>query len=141
MKKRKHDKLTILGTPIKGFPESPDKANLETFRNSYSQKDYWITLECPEFTSLCPKTKQPDFGTIKIKYIPDKKCIETKSLKLYLFSFRNIGIFVEDVVNEILNKIVEASQPKKAIVVGEFRPRGGIVISVNAEYNADKEKN
>lgn len=134
MDESKEEKLSILGAPIKKFPNSPEEAELETFQNSYSGRDYWITLECPEYTSLCPKTNQPDFGKIIIKYVPDEKCIETKSLKVYLFSFRNIGIFVEDSVNQILNKIIESADPKKAKVIGEFNPRGGITISVEANY-------
>lgn len=132
--KRKEDELTILGAPIKGFPKSPDEAKLETFSNSYPKRNYWVTLECPEYTSLCPKTGQPDFGKITIKYIPDKKCIETKSLKFFIFSFRNVGIFVEDAVNKILEKIVDVAKPKKAMVRGEFNIRGGIAITVEADY-------
>jgi len=134
MSQKKTDRLTILGAPIKGFPASPDEAKLETFDNSYSKRNYWITLECEEFTSLCPKTGQPDFGKITIKYIPNKKCIETKSLKLYFFSFRNAGIFVEDTVNKILDKIVKTAKPRETIVKGNFNARGGITISVEASY-------
>jgi len=132
--------LKLLGANIKGFPKSPNKARLETFSNSYTRRDYQIRLECPEFTSLCPKTYQPDFGKIIIEYIPDKKCIETKSLKLYLFSFRNAGMFVEDVVNDILDRIVKASKPRKATVRGEFNPRGGIAISIEANYKKKIKK-
>lgn len=131
---KKVNKLTLLGKEIKGHPPSPDKATLETFANKHPERDYWITLHCPEFTSLCPKTAQPDFGTITIKYIPDKKVLEAKSLKLYLFSFRNIGIFNEDAVNKILDAIVKACSPRRVEVSGEFRPRGGISITVKAVY-------
>lgn len=134
MNKEKEDKLTILGKTIKGFPESPDTARLETFTNSYPSNDYWVTLECPEYTSLCPKTGQPDFGNITIKYRPHEKCIETKSLKLFIFSFRKVGIFVEDAVNKILNRVVDAVEPKELVVKGEFNVRGGISIVVEAEY-------
>ena len=126
------DKLTILGRKIP-YPTSPEKAKLETFKNE-ENRDYWVTFHCPEFTSLCPKTNQPDFGTIKIRYIPDKKCLEAKSLKLYLLSYRNIGIFNEQAVNRILNDIVKACKPRRVEVSGEFNPRGGIRITVEATY-------
>jgi 7-cyano-7-deazaguanine reductase len=128
------NKLTLLGKEIKGYPSRPDEATLETFTNKYPKRDYWVTFYCPEFTSLCPKTAQPDFGTITIRYIPDKKVLEAKSLKLYLFSFRSVGIFNEEAVNKILDAIVKACSPRKAEVSGEFRPRGGISITVKAEY-------
>ena len=126
------NKLTILGRKIP-YPTSPEKAKLETFKNE-EKRDYWVTFHCPEFTSLCPKTNQPDFGTIKIRYIPDKECLEAKSLKLYLFSYRNIRIFNEYAVNRILNDIVKACKPRRAEVSGEFNPRGGIRITVEATY-------
>ncbi|MBT9132406.1 NADPH-dependent 7-cyano-7-deazaguanine reductase QueF [candidate division NPL-UPA2 bacterium Unc8] len=128
------NKLTFLGKKIRGYPSSPDEASLETFVNKYSKRDYWITFHCPEFTSICPETAQPDFGTITIRYIPDKKCLEAKSLKLYLFSFRSVGIFNEDAVNKILDAVIKASSPRRAEVSGEFRPRGGISITVRATY-------
>jgi 7-cyano-7-deazaguanine reductase len=127
------NKLTILGRKIP-YPTSPEKAKLETFKNEETKRDYWVTFHCPEFTSLCPKTNQPDFGTIKIRYIPDKECLEAKSLKLYLFSYRNIRIFNEYVVNRILSDIVKACKPRRAEVSGEFNPRGGIRITVEATY-------
>ncbi|MCD5391024.1 preQ(1) synthase [candidate division NPL-UPA2 bacterium] len=126
--------LTILGRKKKGFPRSPEKATLETFQNPYPEREYWITFHCPEFTSLCPVTGQPDFGVIKIRYIPNRRCIEAKSLKLYLFSFRNVAIFNEEAANKILDDLVKACRPKKAEIIGEFNPRGGIHITVQATY-------
>ena len=115
-------------------PSSPEEAELEVFDNAYPKRDYWIEFNCPEFTSICPVTSQPDFGKIVIRYIPDKKCIESKSLKLFLFSFRNYGSFAEDIVNRILGKVVKTAKPRKAKVIGEFLARGGISIKVEAEY-------
>lgn len=134
----KYQELTILKASQTSYPESPDKAKLESFENHYSHRDYWITFDCPEFTSRCPITHQPDFGRISIRYIPDKKCIESKSLKLYLFSFRNYNTFHEEVVNKILDDFVAACQPRRLIVSGDFNPRGGISIKVEAEYSATK---
>lgn len=131
----KYNKLTILGASQTSYPESPDEAKLETFENRYSNRDYWITFECPEFTSRCPVTNQPDFGKIIIRYVPNQRCIESKSLKLYLFSFRNHNTFHEEVVNKILDDMVAACQPRRAIVIGDFNPRGGISIKVEAEYS------
>ncbi len=130
----KENKLTILGKSKIKYPVSPDKAKLETFENKYPNRNYWISFDCPEFTSICPVTGQPDFGIITIRYIADKKCIESKSLKLYLFSFRNFATFHEEAVNRILDDIVAACNPRKASVTGEFLPRGGISISVEASY-------
>lgn len=132
------EELTLLGRKITGYPSSPQEARLESFENQYPGRDYRITFHCPEFTSLCPRTAQPDFGTIEIRYIPDKKCLEAKSLKLYLFSYRDVGIFNEDVVNKILDDIVSVCRPRKAEVTGEFYPRGGICISVEASYSKRK---
>ena len=126
--------LTLLGRKINPGPASPAKARLETFKNTYPRRDYWIHCDCPEFTSLCPITGQPDFGVITIEYIPDRRCIESKSLKLYLFSFRNFGTFYEAAVNRILDDLVKACQPRKARVTGKFSPRGGIAMTVTADY-------
>jgi len=133
-----YEELTLLKKSERRYPESPDEARLETFENRYADRDYWITFDCPEFTSRCPITSQPDFGTITIRYIPDQRCIESKSLKLYLFSFRNYGTFHEEVVNRILDDVVAACQPRRAIVTGDFNPRGGISIRVEAEYASDR---
>jgi len=134
------DKLTLLGDNRIKHPESPEEAKIETFGNEYAGRDYWIIFDCPEFTSLCPKTEQPDFGTIKIRYIPDEKCIEAKSLKLYLLSYRNTGIFNEESVNRILGDLVESCSPREMEVVGEFNTRGGIKISVEARHSAANRK-
>lgn len=99
---------------------------LDTFPNPNPERDYEISFDCPEFTCLCPKTGQPDFATIKIRYIPDKLCVELKSLKLYLWSFRNEGHFHEAVTNQILNDLVKAVSPRWMEVVGDFFVRGGI---------------
>ncbi len=131
-----YKELTILRNSETHYPESPDEARLEAFENRYPQRNYWITFDCPEFTSRCPITNQPDFGKITIRYVPDQKCIESKSLKLYLFSFRNHNTFHEEVVNRILDDIIKACHPRKAIVFGDFNPRGGISIKVEAEYAA-----
>jgi 7-cyano-7-deazaguanine reductase len=134
--KNKYKNLTLLKSSENVYPETPEDAKLEVFDNQYANRDYWITFDSPEFTSRCPITNQPDFGKILIKYIPDKKCVESKSLKLYLFSFRNHNTFHEEVVNRILDDLVKACNPRKAIVIGDFNPRGGISIKVEAEYCA-----
>ena len=105
-----------------------DPSILETFENPHPDNDYWVRFNCPEFTALCPITSQPDFATIYINYMPDKKMVESKSLKLYLFSFRNHGAFHEDCVNIIMKDLVALMQPKYIEVWGEFSPRGGISI-------------
>lgn len=108
---------------------------LETFKNQYPGRDYEIEITCPEFTCVCPMTGQPDFGVIRIKYVPDELCIELKSLKLYIFSYRNVGEFHEHVTNKILDDIVEASKPIRAEVVGDFNVRGGIKTIIRASYS------
>lgn len=115
-----------------------EKPKLELFNNPCSQRDYTITIRCPEFTSICPKTSQPDFGTILIEYIPDILCIELKSLKFYMQSFRNRGIFYEFLTNEILDDLTAACKPRWMRVTSQFTPRGGITTDVCAEYNAEK---
>jgi len=105
---------------------------IETFPNQFP--DYEITIEIPEYTSVCPKTGLPDFGIITIWYIPDKKVMELKSLKMYILAYRNLGIFYENAVNRILEDVVKACQPKKALVRGEFTPRGGLSSVVEARY-------
>jgi len=107
---------------------------LETFANPRPERDYEINLECPEFTCVCPRTGQPDFATIRIQYVPDSLCIELKSLKLYLWSFRNEGAFHEDVTNRILDDLVQACRPRSMSVVGDFNVRGGIHTVVTATY-------
>jgi 7-cyano-7-deazaguanine reductase len=107
---------------------------LETFPNPRSGRDYQIAIRCPEFTSVCPKTGMPDFGEIRITYVPDAACIELKSLKYYMNEFRNKGIFYEAVTNQILDDLVAACGPRRMTVVGDFTARGGITTTVTAEY-------
>lgn len=107
---------------------------LEAFENKHQNRDYWVTFNCPEFTSLCPITGQPDFATISISYIPDVKMVESKALKLYLFSFRNHGGFHEDCVNIIMNDLIQLMNPRYIEVLGIFTPRGGISIYPFANY-------
>jgi 7-cyano-7-deazaguanine reductase len=109
---------------------------LETFPNPSPKRDYEIRFECPEFTCVCPMTGQPDFATIRISYVPDQKCVELKSLKLYLWSFRDEGTFHEAVTNRILDDLVEALAPRRARVEGDFMVRGGIHTVVVAEHAA-----
>ena len=107
---------------------------LETFSNPRPQRDYEINMECPEFTCVCPRTGQPDFANIRVRYVPAKLCVELKSLKLYLWSYRNEGAFHEAVVNQILDDLVQAIRPKSITVVGDFNVRGGIHTTVTATY-------
>ena len=109
---------------------------LETFANPRPERDFEINMECPEFTCVCPRTGQPDFATIRITYVPDKICLELKSLKLYLWSYRNEGAFHEAVTNKILDDLVAACQPRKMTVVGDFNVRGGIHTTITAQYIA-----
>lgn len=132
--KERFKDLTLLKRSENNYPTSPDQAKLETFDNKFPDRDYVITFDCPEYTSLCPVTNQPDFGHIIIRYIADKKCVESKSLKLYLYSFRNANTFHEESVNTILDALVAVAKPRKAEVVGLFRPRGGVAINVKATY-------
>ena len=107
---------------------------IETFDNPHPRRDYLIRHVAPEFTSVCPKTGQPDFGEIEIEYVADRRCIELKSLKLYLQGYRNVGVFYEDVVNRILDDLAAACRPRRMTVTGRFTPRGGIHSIVTAEY-------
>jgi 7-cyano-7-deazaguanine reductase len=109
---------------------------LETFENEYTNRNYTILHTAPEFTSLCPKTGQPDFATITLEYIPDKLCIELKSLKIYLNSYRNDGIFFESVTNKILDDLVAVCKPRYMLITADFNVRGGISSSVEAEYKS-----
>lgn len=126
--------VTLLGQKnVKyDYAYSPDV--LETFENKHPDNDYWVKFNCPEFTSLCPITGQPDFATIYISYVPDIKMVESKSLKLYLFSFRNHGDFHEDVVNIIMKDLIRLMEPRYIEVWGKFLPRGGISIDPYANY-------
>ena len=115
-------------------------AELETFPNRHPGRDYTIIHTCPEFTAVCPKTGQPDFGTIRITYVPDRKCVELKSLKLYLVDFRARGIFYEHVTNVILDDLVAALQPRRMTVEGDFNVRGGISTVVSATYEKPRRR-
>ncbi len=120
------------------FSYNPDL--LETFENKHQQNDYWVKFNCPEFTSLCPITGQPDFAAIYISYIPDVKMVESKSLKLYLFSFRNHGGFHEDCVNIIMKDLIKLMDPRYIEVWGKFTPRGGISIDPYCNYGKSGTK-
>lgn len=129
--------LTLLGAGRTRYPKSLAEARLECFENRYPRRRYTIEFDCPEFTAICPITGQPDFGHIRIRYMPRRLCVESKSLKLYLFAFRQEGIFHEEAVNRILDDLVAACAPREAEVVGEFRPRGGISLKVTARHPAE----
>ena len=111
---------------------------LETFPNPQLDRDYEIAIRCPEFTSVCPKTGLPDFGEIRITYIPDRLCIELKALKYYLVEFRNKGIFYENVTNRILDDLVNLLKPRRMTLIADFSPRGGITTTVTAAYTAER---
>lgn len=115
------------------MPTKPSK-KLETFPNPYPKRDYEIAFDCPEFTCVCPKTGQPDFATLRIRYVPDRLCIELKSLKLYLWSYRNEGHFHEEVTNLILDDLVKACRPRRISIEGDFYIRGGIHTVVRASH-------
>lgn len=114
-------------------------AALETFPNPRPERDFEIAITCPEFTALCPKTGLPDFGVIRITYVPDAACVELKSLKYYLIEFRNRGIFYEHATNQILDDLVALLQPRQMTVVGDFSVRGGMTTMVTAEYRKPGE--
>jgi 7-cyano-7-deazaguanine reductase len=131
--------ITTRGRPAENRPEcynffAMSSPALETFPNPRPGRDYEIDIRCPEFTSVCPKTGLPDFGEIRITYVPDQLCIELKALKYYMVGFRNKGIFYEAVTNQILDDLVAACQPRRMTVVGDFSVRGGISTVVKAEY-------
>ena len=106
---------------------------IETWPNQY--RDYEIEIDTPEFTSVCPKTGLPDFGKLRLRYVPDKRCLELKSYKMYLLAYRNLGIFQENVVNRVLRDVVKAAQPVSATVIGDFSPRGGLGTVVTAAWS------
>ena len=126
--------VTHLGEKQTAYASDYAPQLLETFENKHPDKDYWVKFNCPEFTSLCPITGQPDFATITISYVPERRMVESKSLKLYLFSFRNHGDFHEDVVNIILKDLVRLMEPRYIEVWGKFLPRGGISIDPYTNY-------
>ncbi len=130
---RKDEGLQALGAKTRYSMDYAPEV-LETFQNKHPENDYWVQFNCPEFTSLCPITGQPDFAEIVIKYIPGERMVESKSLKLYLFSFRNHGDFHEDCVNIIMKDLVNLMSPKYIEVTGLFTPRGGITIYPYANY-------
>lgn len=126
--------VTFLGNQHTAYSQDYDPSLLETFVNKHQGRDYFVKFNCPEFTSLCPMTGQPDYATIYISYVPNVKMVESKSLKLYLFSFRNHGDFHEDCVNIIMNDLIDAMDPKYIEVWGKFLPRGGISIDPYCNY-------
>ena len=128
------DELSLLSAGETQYPTCPEEAKLETFPNSHPGRNYEIGFDCPEFTSICPITGQPDFGHIVIRYVAKDRCIESKALKLFLFSFRNHGAFHEEVTNLILDELVAACDPLWMEVYGDFMPRGGIAIKVTASH-------
>lgn len=129
MEDRKDDVSGLKNLGSKGTEykyDGPSNEMLETFPNKFPERDYKVQLDVPEFTSLCPKTGQPDFATITITYVPDKLCVETKSLKLYMFAWRSEGTFMETIVNSIYSDLFYKLEPKHLMVMGEFNARGGI---------------
>ena len=131
---RENENLTKLGSAKTTYSMDYDPSVLESFNNKHPQNDYFVKFNCPEFTSLCPITGQPDFANIIISYVPDQKLVESKSLKLYLFSFRNHGDFHEDVVNIIMKDLIQLMDPKYIEVWGKFLPRGGLSIDTYCNY-------
>ena len=131
---------TLLGNQGVKYPTEYAPQILETFKNKHPENEYLVTFNCPEFTSLCPKTGQPDFARIVINYIPREDMVESKSLKLYLFSFRNHGDFHEDCVNIIMKDLVKLMNPRYLEVIGIFTPRGGISIYPFANYADDEHQ-
>ena len=135
----KNDEFELLGNSANELPTSHAEAKIESFPNPSPGRDYWIDLSTNEFTSLCPVTGQPDFGRITIRYVPNKSCIETKSLKFYLNAYRNETCFNETVVNWILDDLLKACSPKKMSVRGKFASRGGIRVTAEACYPEGEE--
>src|ERR687895_2663103 len=130
----KRRRLTLPILPYTRCMSTP--ATIETFPNPRPEREFEIAIDCPEFTSMCPKTGLPDFGEIRITYVPGDRCIELKALKYYFIDFRNRGIFYEDVTNQILDDLVAACAPRRMTVVGDFSVRGGIKTVVTASYEA-----
>ena len=138
MVKAKPSKLTLLGHSEAKIPTSPVEARLETFANPAPRRDYRIHFETDDFTSVCPVTGQPDFARIDIDYVPDRLCVESKSLKFYLASYRNERAFNEAVTNHILDDFVKACAPREVVVTAQFSARGGIALTVRAAYPAER---
>ncbi len=126
--------LSLLGKSDTRLPAHPGEATLEVVPNQRPGRKYWVTLNCPEFSSLCPVTGQPDSARVIIRYVPGDTIVETKSLKFYLASFRNHAAFNEEIVNRILDDLVSALKPREIVVRGEFAPRGGIQLTTEASY-------
>jgi 7-cyano-7-deazaguanine reductase len=139
-KAKRADRLTLLGRSEARLPASPAEARLETFPNPTASRNYRIHFGTDDFTSVCPITGQPDFARIDIDYVPDRLCVESKSLKFYLASYRNERAFNEAVINRILDDFVKACAPRQAIVTGQFSARGGIALTVRAEYPDAKSR-
>src|SRR4051812_8288704 len=135
----KRKRLTLLGRSESRVPASPEDARLETFPNP-AKRHYRIHFETDDFTSLCPVTGQADFARVEIDYVPDKVCVESKSLKFYLASYRNVRAFNEAVTNRILDDFVRACGPREAVVSAQFSARGGIALTVRAEYPDKRER-
>ncbi|MFT8870854.1 MAG: preQ(1) synthase [Sporolactobacillus sp.] len=134
MTDRQKNPLAALGNPSAGYTFDYSPERLETFANTHPSRDYFVKFNCPEFTSLCPITHQPDYAVLYISYVPDALMVESKSLKLYLFSFRNHGAFHEDCVNTIADDLIQLMDPKYLEVWGKFLPRGGISIDPYVNY-------
>ncbi|MCL2053606.1 MAG: preQ(1) synthase [Oscillospiraceae bacterium] len=134
MRDNANEALTLLGSQKTEYCDDYAPQVLEAFHNKHTSHDYFVHLNCPEFTSICPITGQPDFGMIHISYVPSIKMVESKSLKLYLFSFRNRGDFHEDCVNIIMKDLIKLMEPKYIEVLGNFNPRGGISIHPYCNY-------
>ena len=137
---RENENLTLLGNKNTSYSSDYNPDVLEAFENKHPDNDYFVKFNCPEFTSLCPITGQPDFAAIYISYIPNKLMVESKSLKLYLFSFRNHGDFHEDCVNIIMKDLIRLMDPKYIEVRGKFLPRGGISIDPDCNYGKEGTK-
>ena len=133
-REKQNEGITLLGNNNTEYPNTYDPSVLEAFANKHPGRDYFVKFNCPEFTSLCPITGQPDFATIYISYVPREKMVESKSLKLYLFGFRNRGDFHEDCVNIIMNDLIDLMDPSYIEVLGKFLPRGGISIDPYCNY-------
>lgn len=135
--KENYSALTLLGNSQDTLPKTPKQGTLEVFPNPNPRRDYSIRIDCPDFTSLCPVTGQPDFAQILVDYVPDKCCIETKSLKFYLASYRNVHSFNEAVINRILDDLVAACHPRRMRIEGHFVARGGLALTVIAEHSQE----
>ena len=134
MSGRENENLKSLGSKVTNYSMDYDPSVLETFENRHPDNDYFVKFNCPEFTSLCPITGQPDFATLSISYVPDRRMVESKSLKLYLFSYRNHGDFHEDCINKIMKDLIRLMDPKYIEVRGWFYPRGGLSIDPYCNY-------